>query len=97
MNLLWWKKNIPKETFDVGISVATVFLSNGTTITVTRKGDIWGGQYLSMSDRHVDRAMNEKWVYADNGTYYNSYWLHHYTVTTKPYFVYEDNTAAVQA
>lgn len=97
----WWfgwpwfkRKNRPKETFDVGISGAEAILHDGTHITITRQGKVLYAPngWLWHSNTRLKETMNEKWVRADNNTYYNRHYILSYTVNEMSFLVYGDNT-----
>ena len=89
----WFKRDPAKrEKFDVGISVAEAVLKDGTLITITRKGRAIGDGWTVESEGRLSSTMYERWILADNKTYYNRDYIISYTVDTKQYWVYEDNT-----
>lgn len=89
----WFKRDPAKrEKFDVGITVAEAVLYNGDLITITRRGRAIGDGWTVDSEGRLASTMYERWILADNKTYYNRHYIVSYEMKTESYWVYEDNT-----
>lgn len=87
-----WIKYKNRTKYDIGISVATAILYNGGTITITRYGKSLGSGWTLDSESRMDRTMDQKWIYADDKNYYDRDNVVQWSVDTKSYWVYEDNS-----
>jgi hypothetical protein len=87
----WTKDAFKPEKFDVGISVAEAILLGGDLITITRRGKALGGGWTMDSEGRLASTMDNRWILADNKTYYNRDYIFSYEVKTESYWVYADN------